>query len=67
MPAIRAEVCRIPRKPNGSGLKQILSKEEMKRLGIDSPNMADPMMMSLANPPIAVSSMDWNFATAHHG
>lgn len=65
--AIRAEVCRIPRKHNGSGLIQILSKEEMKRLGIDSPNMADSMMMNLANPPTTVSSMDWNFATAHHG
>ena len=67
MAQLRAEVCRIPSKPNGSGLIQILSKEEMRRLKIDSPNMADSMMMSLANPPVTVSNMDWNFATAHHG
>jgi len=28
---LRAEVCRIPQKPNGNGKIQILSKEEMKK------------------------------------
>ena len=52
MSALRAEVCRIPRKPNGTGLIQIMSKEEMARQKppIDSPNMADSLMMSEAIP-----------------
>jgi phage terminase large subunit len=53
MQALRAEVCRIPEKVNGNGNGkfQIMSKPDMKRiLGIDSPNMADSVMMSLAIP-----------------
>lgn len=47
---LRAEICKIPRKPNGSGKIQILSKEEMKKppYKLDSPNMADCVMMSLS-------------------
>ena len=45
---LRSEVCRIPLKPNGNGMIQIMSKEDMKRIGIESPNMADSLMMSLA-------------------
>jgi len=46
---LRSEVCRIPRKPNGNGKIQMLSKDEMKnKLKIASPNMADCVMMSLA-------------------
>lgn len=44
--ALRSELCRIPRKPNGAGRIQILSKPEMKKLGISSPNMADAVMMA---------------------
>jgi len=44
---LRAEVCRIPRKSNGNGLIQILSKQEMKsKHKIESPNLADALMMS---------------------
>ncbi len=43
--ALRSEICRIPRKPVSSGKIQILSKDEMKKLGIKSPNMADAVMM----------------------
>lgn len=50
--AFKSEVCRIPRKPNANGLLQILSKQEMKKLGIKSPNMSDGVMMSLVNPAI---------------
>lgn len=50
MDALRSEVCRIPRKPNGNGLIQILSKPEMRKLDIPSPNMSDAMMMCLAIP-----------------
>lgn len=44
--ALRAEICRIPRKMNvPSGRIQILGKPEMKALKIKSPNMADAVMM----------------------
>lgn len=45
LPTMRAELCRIPRKPNGQGKIQILSKPEMKKEGIDSPNVGDCVMM----------------------
>jgi phage terminase large subunit len=44
----RAEVCRIPLKDNNAGRIQILSKPEMKKLGIDSPNISDVIMMSIS-------------------
>ena len=51
MQALRSEICRIPQKQNGNGKFQIMSKIDMKRLlEIDSPNMADAVMMSLAIP-----------------
>ncbi len=67
IPALRAELCRIPRKPNGTGLIQIMSKEEMARQkpAIQSPNMADSMMMSLATPPPNKSDMKLNFKTVY--
>lgn len=43
--ALRSELCRIPRKYNGSGRIQLMSKPEMEKLGIDSPNMGDAVMM----------------------
>lgn len=46
---LKAEVCRIPLKPNNTGLYQIMTKLEMKSLQIDSPNMSDCMMMSMIN------------------
>ncbi len=42
---LRSELCSIPKKDTGSGLFQILSKADMKKLGIISPNMADVVMM----------------------
>lgn len=60
--ALRSEVCRIPLKPNQGGLIQIMSKEDMKKLGIDSPNMADSIAMSLWNPPIAKRKKTKNYA-----
>jgi len=47
---LRSEVCRIPEKINNSGLRQIMTKEEMKKLEIDSPNMFDSLVMAFANP-----------------
>lgn len=45
--ALRSEVCRIPTKNNSYGKIQILSKPEMKKLGIKSPNLADSVMMAM--------------------
>lgn len=53
MGAFKSEVCRIPRKPHPNGLIQILGKQEMKKLGIKSPNMSDGVIMSLVSPVIA--------------
>jgi len=49
---LRSELCRIPRKHNSNGLIQIMTKDEMRRLyKIESPNLADAIMMSLSTPP----------------
>jgi len=47
LPTLRSELCRIPRKYNGTGKIQILSKPEMYKEGINSPNIGDPVMMSM--------------------
>lgn len=49
---LRSEICRIPKKPNPSGLIQMMSKEDMKKMGIASPNMADCVMMAMEIPDI---------------
>ncbi|MEZ5492855.1 MAG: PBSX family phage terminase large subunit [Gammaproteobacteria bacterium] len=46
MDRLRSEVCRIPEKPNPHGLIQIMNKQDMKKLKIESPNMFDSIMMS---------------------
>lgn len=45
--AIRAEVCRIPTIENNAGKIQIMPKDKMKKLGIESPNMADSIAMAM--------------------
>jgi phage terminase large subunit len=50
MASLRAEMCRIPRKINPNGMQQIMSKQDMKAQGINSPNVADSAMMSLFKP-----------------
>ncbi len=52
MARLRSEITRIPSKANAHGLIQIMGKEEMARLGIKSPNMADSLMMSQFIPPL---------------
>jgi len=47
---LRAELCRVPTKPNPSGMIQILSKPEMAKLDIASPNMGDSVMMLMVIP-----------------
>jgi len=51
MISLRSEICRIPRKPDGNGLEQIMSKIDMKKAGIPSPNMSDAVMMTMFTPP----------------
>lgn len=50
--ALRAELCRIPLKYNSNGLIQMMTKSEMLKLGISSPNMADSVKMAY-NPRLA--------------
>ena len=52
IPALRSELCRIPRKNNSNGMQQIMNKQEMKGQGIDSPGMADSIMMIMFIPPL---------------
>lgn len=47
---LRTQLCRVPQKDNGAGLIQIMSKKEMKLLGIDSPNEGDSVMQSMFSP-----------------
>ena len=41
------ELCRIPTVTNGRGTIQIMSKPNMKKNKISSPNMADSVMMAM--------------------
>ena len=50
MDQVRSELCAIPRKDNANDLIQILSKADMKKLKISSPNMADAIMMTMRPP-----------------
>lgn len=46
IPQLRAELCSIPRKPNGAGRFQLMPKPEMKKkYDLQSPNRADVVMM----------------------
>jgi len=49
---LQAEICRIPKKHHSLNKVQIMSKKEMKdKHEIESPNMADSIMMNLAYNP----------------
>jgi len=52
MGAFKSEICRIPRIPNPKGLIQIMGKQQMKKLGIKSPNMSDGVAMLMPCPVI---------------
>lgn len=60
--SLRSQICRIPSKPNAQGLIQIMSKEEMKKLRIDSPNEADAVMMTMFMPPATPKKVKIKFA-----
>ena len=52
MALLRAEVCRMPIKPNGSGKVELYTKDAMKRLfRMRSPDLADTLMMLMRTPP----------------
>ncbi len=61
MASLRSQVCRIPTKPHGAGLVQILSKAEMRLLDIPSPNDADSLMMSMFSPVDYVAPDEFNY------
>jgi len=62
---LRSEVCRIPRKPNGAGKIQLMSKQEMKtKHGIESPGMADCLAMGEELPAIIQKKTKLRFETA---
>lgn len=51
MASFRSEICRVPKKPSGSGFIQIMTKKEMKdKYKIESPNLADSAMMAMEIP-----------------
>jgi phage terminase large subunit len=58
--ALRAELCRIPRKMNGSGRIQLMTKPEMKKMDIDSPNLADAVMMLMRPIELKQPTYDYN-------
>ena len=58
---LRSELCRIPKKYNPSGLIQIMSKEDMRKLGISSPNIADSVMMAMEAPEVATEFNEIEF------
>lgn len=60
---LRSEICRIPRKYNSQGTIQVMNKQEMKKLKINSPNIADSLMMSLVEPDPVVDSSPIEFET----
>ena len=58
---LRSEVCRIPRKFIGTGKIQLYGKPEMKtKFNVDSPNMADVLMMMSEE--VAVEEDDFDYS-----
>ena len=61
---LRSEVCMIPRKPNGAGKIQLMSKKEMKdKYDIDSPGMADCLAMGEEIPEPMEAFQELNFSS----
>ncbi len=55
---LRAEVCRLPIKPNNNGLNELYTKEEMRtKFKIASPNLADALMQTMRYVPRAVTQV----------
>jgi len=48
LPALRSELCKIPKKPNANGFFELYTKKDMKsKFKLPSPNLSDATMMSL--------------------
>ncbi|WP_444897908.1 phage terminase large subunit [Microbulbifer sp. SSSA005] len=63
---LRSEVCRLPRKYVAGGKIQLYSKQEMKsKFQIDSPNMADALMMCMAE--VTVDDDDFDYSRSNPG
>ena len=63
---LRSEVCRIPRKYVAGGKIQLYSKPEMKsKFGIESPNLADALMMCMSE--VAVDDDDFDYSRSNPG
>jgi len=65
MQALRSQLCRIPQKVNGQGLIQIMSKQDMAKQDIKSPNEGDAVMMTGYQPKLRrvvqqVAARGWN-------
>ena len=63
--SFRSQLCRIPRKQNTWGVEQIMGKQDMKSLGIESPNESDSVMMCLFRPPIQEEEETYTIPTAY--
>lgn len=50
MDLLISELSRIPMKKHSGGLRQVMNKQEMKANKIESPNMADSVMMTMISP-----------------
>lgn len=49
---LRAETCRVPRKPNSNGLNELYTKQEMKtKFKMASPNLFDAVVMTMRHIP----------------
>ena len=58
---LRSELCRMPIKPNTSGLFELYTKKEMReKFKVRSPNLADCVMMSERNRVIIKQNIDIN-------
>lgn len=63
MASLKSQTCKVPRKKHNSGLIQIMSKQDMKLLEIESPNDTDSIMMSLFMPSDSPETLDLNFSS----
>jgi len=55
---LRAELCRMPIKPNANGKFEMYTKEEMKsKFKFASPNLADSVMMTMRQPHIVTNQV----------
>jgi phage terminase large subunit len=48
--ALRSEICRQPLKETTNGVIQMMSKQDMKKIGISSPNLLDAVAMTMMIP-----------------